>query len=131
MSALNNLLGEQDDPRKVELVRSLIEKTRQGRIPWARRANALTAAVPTGVEVNFVLSPISILTPYSSWQLLTVRDKSGNELIRVESASGVVSILAGGRVRSPLTEAADELFGVVNAAAGDELDSAIEKIKKL
>jgi hypothetical protein len=130
MSALNNVLGQQDDPRKVELIRSLIDKTRQGRIPWTKRASALTAMVPTGVEVNFVLSPISIFTQYSGWQLFTVRDRSGSELVRVENVTSVVSILAGA-TRGALVEAADDLFKLVNAAAVDKLDRAIDTIKKL
>jgi len=120
--------GESDDPRKVELIQSLVEKTRQGKIPWVKQANALTATIPNGFQINFVLAPISILAPYSSWQLLTVRDKNGNELVRVNNGA-TVSILAGGR--SALGEAADELFRLVNGAAGDDLDRAITTIKNL
>jgi hypothetical protein len=120
--------GQPDDPREVELIRSLVEKTRQGKIPWVKQANALTATIPSGLQINFVLAP-AIVASYASWQLLTVRDKSASELIRVNNAP-FVTILAGA-ARSALVEAADELFKLVNSAAGDDLDRAISTIKKL
>jgi hypothetical protein len=121
--------GQSDDPREVELIRSLVEKTRQGKIPWVKQSNALTATIPLGFQVNFVLGPLAFITN-ASWQLLTVRDASGSELVRV-SNSGIISITAGGVLKSALVEAADELFTVVNGAAGDGLDRAINTIKKL
>jgi len=64
MSTPLSFLQPPDDSREVELIRSLAEKTRQGKIPWSKQANALTATVPGGLQINFVLSPISIITPY-------------------------------------------------------------------
>jgi hypothetical protein len=125
----NYFFGGSDDPREVELIVSLVEKTRQGKIPWAKQANALTATIPIGFQINFVLSPVSLFTPYSNWQLLTVRDRSGSELVRVTNTP-MVTILAGS-ARSPLLQAADELFKLVNGATGDDLDRAINTIKKL
>ena|ERR1700740_973991 len=128
----NNLafFGQADDPREVELVKSLIEKTRQGKIPWVKQANALTASIPlSGLQINFVLGPASIIPSYADWQLLTVWDRSGSELVRI-SNTGVATILAGA-AKSVLVEAADELFKFVNGAAGDDLDRAINTIKKL
>jgi len=126
---INFFLGQSDDPRQVELIRSLVEKTRQGKIPWVKQANALTATIPLGLPVNFVLAPLSFLTANPSWQLLTVRDASGSELVRVSNAP-MVTVLAGA-AKSALLDAADELFKLVNGAAGDDLDRAINTIKKL
>jgi hypothetical protein len=123
------MLGMSDDPRKVELVQSLIEKTRQGKIPWVKQASALTASIPSGVQVNFVLSPLTFLKPFS-WQLLTIRDRGGNELVRVSNDPNMISVLAGKAV-SPLVAVADELYSLVNTAAGDDLDRAINTIKNL
>jgi hypothetical protein len=122
------LLGQFDDPREVELVRSLIEKTRQGKIPWTKQANALTATIPNGLQINFVLGPLTILAAYPNWQLLTVRDKAGNELLKVTNGS-IASILNAST--GVLLTVADELFKIVNGAASDDLDRAINTIKKL
>jgi len=125
----NTLVFGSDDPREVELVHSLVEKTRQGKVPWVKQANALTATIPLGLQVNFVLSPLSFLTANPSWQLLTVRDASGNELIRINN--GPMIVFLAGAARSALIQAADELFTLVSSAAGDDLDRAINTIKKL
>jgi len=42
----------------------------------------------------------------------------------------MVTVLAGA-AKSALLDAADELFKLVNGAAGDDLDRAINTIKKL
>jgi len=125
----NLFFGQSDDPREIELIHSLVEKTRQGKIPWVKQANAITATIPSGFQINFVLSPLTTLTPYSGWQLLTVRDRGGSELVRVSNAN-MLYVLAGG-TGSALVAAADELFKLVNSAAGDDLDRAINTIKSL
>jgi hypothetical protein len=125
----NTLLGLPDDPREIELIRSILEKTREGKITWNKQGNALTAVVPSRLQANFVLSPSSI-TGSVSWDLFTVRDKDGNELIRVSNLAGFISVLAG-QGTSPLVDAANELFRAVFGAVGDDLDRAINAIKKL
>lgn len=130
MSTRNNLFyGRPEDPREVELIQSLLEKTRQGKIPWVKQQNAITAKIPSGFEINFVLTPISIVSSYANWQLLTVRDRIGSELLRVSNTS-MVSIVAG-MAKSAVVEAADKLFTLLNHAVGDDLDRAIDTIKKL
>jgi hypothetical protein len=121
--------GQPEDAREVELIQSLVAKTRQGKIPWVKQANALTVTIPLGLQVNFVLSPTSVFTPNADWQLLTVRDASGSELVRV-SNTAMIAVLAGA-AKSALLQAADELFALVNRAAGDDLDRAINTIKRL
>ena len=125
----NRIFGQSDDPRKTELIQSVIEKTRQGKIPWVRQASALTAIVPGGFQINFVLAPITILTPFSTWQLLTIRDRMSSELVRVIN-SAVPSALAG-LPKSTLVEAADQLFTLLTRSADDDLDRAINTIKGL
>jgi hypothetical protein len=128
---LNSLLGLPDDPREVELIQSILEKTRQGKIPWVKQGNAFTATIPNGFQTNFVLSSLSFagLSP-STWELFTIRDSKGNELVRVGN-TGIASILAGSGALSPLATAANELFKAVFGAVGDDLDRAINAIKRL
>jgi hypothetical protein len=126
---INSLLGIPDDPREIELTRSLLEKTRQGKIPWIKQGNALTATIPSGVQTNFVLSPVSLLGSSSNWELFTVRDRSGNELVRIGNPSFAAMLV--GQAVNPLADAANELFKAVYGAVGDDLDRAINAIKKL
>jgi hypothetical protein len=128
-SPIGRLIGLPDDSREVELINSLVEKTRQGKIPWIKQTGALTARIPSGFEINFVLSMITIFTKHPNWELLTVRDRSGNELVRVNNVSGFAALSGG--VKGPLVEAADELFKLVDDASGDDLERAINAIKNL
>jgi hypothetical protein len=115
-----------DDPRKIEFVRSLLTKTREGKVSWVKKGGAFSAAVPDGITINFVLgsSPLGLPT---SWDLFTVRDKTGNELIQVRG----LDFFSVGRT-DPLRDATSELFAVVSAGvSGDELERAIESLKRL
>jgi len=62
--------------------------------------------------------------------LLTIRDRSGSELVKVSNNAGITAVLAGA-AKSAVVEAAEELFQVVRGAAGDDLDRAIDAIKRL
>lgn len=128
-------LGFGDDPRKVALVKLLIEKTRQAKIRWAKQRSAITASLP-GFEVNFVTQPS--LLGSESWQLFTVRDTRGNELLRT-TPSYLPFLLPSSPVQTTpvptgeptVEQVVDELFATVNRSAGDDLDRAISTIKNL
>ena|ERR1700735_1869708 len=127
-ASIASLLGLPDDPRKTEFVLSLLAKTREGKVSWIKKGNAFTAAIPNGVIVNFILGASMFgLTP--SWQLFTVRDKAGNELIQVNSP-GFISIVSS-TATGPLLEATNQLFTSVSGISGDELQEAIESLRKL
>lgn|SRR5690348_4709653 len=135
MSTLNNLaawgqFGE--DPRKIALVKELTEKTKQGKVHWVNRHNAVTATLAGGLEVNFVTSPR--LGGGIYWQLFTIRDSRGNELIKTSPSSLLPFLhptapIPGGA--ESLEQAVGELFSEVNRSASDDLDRAISTIKNL
>jgi hypothetical protein len=126
----NAFYGQSDDPREIELILNLNLKTRQGKIPWVKQANAITANIPGGFQINFVVATTLTFLPQSlNWDLLTVRDKSGNELVRVNGGN-MISVITGG-TRSELIAAADDLFKAANGVTGEGLDRAINAIKNL
>jgi hypothetical protein len=117
-----------DDPRKIEFVRSLLAKTKQGKVSWTKKGNAFTAAIPDGVTVNFVMGTVAFGT--GSWELFTVRDRAGNELIQVKGLD-FFSIITN-KMTDPLVEATTALFNAVSGGiSGDELERAIDSLKKL
>ena len=123
-----------DDPREIELTASLVEKTRQGKINWVKQRNAITATVPGGMELNFVTQ--QNLQGNLFWQLFTVRDGRGNELLRANPIGAVLAFSKiGGKVPvsdiSPLLTAVNELFEAVSKSADDDLEKAIHSIKNL
>jgi len=130
LASLMGLFGE--DLRKVALVKLLTEKTKQGKARWGKQRSAITANLPGGFEVNFVTQPT--LVGGETWQLFTVRDAHGNELVRATplplaflSPTPAVPITES----STLNQAVDELFATVNRSASDDLDRAIATIKNL
>jgi len=123
-----------DDPGQVELVRSILEKTREGKIVWSKQGNAITAALPGGLQANFVMSAGPFISPaQSDWDLFTVRDRVENELVRVTRTSTLFAILAGQTPApvSPLEDAARNLFVAASTISRPALDRAIDAIKKL
>ncbi len=123
MSTKPNLLAE--DPRELALILGLVAKTREGKIRWFKQGSAITAMVPGGLNLNFVLST-NFFTTSSEWQLFTVRDARNNELVRVGNTPTFLSPLRGN-----VGAAVDELFQSVLALFRDDLDSAIDSVKNL
>lgn len=135
MSTLNNLAALTQilaDPRKVAFVEELTEKTKQGRVPWVNRNNAVTATLPGGLEINFVTSPT--LGGGVHWQLFTLRDSRGNELIKISPAPLLPFLRSATPVpggTDSLEQAVGELFSEVNKSASEGLERAISTIKNL
>ena len=135
MSTKSNLLqAKADDPREIELATSLAEKTKQGKITWVKQRNAITATVPGGLELNFVTQQNLLGNPF--WQLFTVRDARGNELLRANPIGAVLAFSkSAGKTLpsdiSPLLAAVNELFEAVSKSADDDLEKAIHSVKNL
>ncbi len=130
MSAnVSTLVGWFEDPRHIQLVQKLTEKTRQGKVPWLRSLNGITADLPDGLSVNFVLQA-SIFPAQSTWELFVIRDSKGNEILRVHSV-GVFQVLVGNSKATRLQEAVAELFSSILTLVGDEVEKAIRIIDKI
>lgn len=135
MSNLNlaAFAGLGEDPRKIALVKELTEKTKQGKIRWVTKQNAITTTLPRGLEVHFVTQASLVGGKY--WQLFTLRDAGGNELIKTSPPALLPFLLSPtspvATGPSSLDQAVDELFAAVNRSASDDLDQAISTIKNL
>lgn len=116
-----------DERPQVELVASLTEKTEQAKIPWLKRRNTISAALPGGLLLNFIAQPNLLGNFY--WQLFTVRDARGNELVR---ANPIDAVLAFSKAESrPLLTAVERLFEAVQRSTAGELSKAIDSVKSL
>ncbi len=127
------------DPRYIKLVKTITAKTREGRLEWQRTGTGTIASAAAGLEFNFVFGPGSGLADLISgrwWALFTIRDRDGNEILKVtQERSAVVpgplpQALLGGS-ESPLKDAVTELFGAVQQAARDKLDDIIDAIDQI
>jgi hypothetical protein len=127
MSVTKRLIGDPEDKREVELIRSLEAKTREGKIRWFREGSAFTATVPGGLKLNFVITT-NIFTSLTEWSLFTVRDKNDNELLHVTGGALLSILTASG---TGIVSATNDLFNLLNASRRDDLDSAINSVKNL
>jgi hypothetical protein len=126
---ISALVGDFDDPRQVQLVKKLNEKTRQGKVPWVRSLNAMTANLSDGLSMNFVLQA-NVFGRQPAWELFVIRDSKDNEILRVHSV-GVFQSLVGNPNATLLQSAVDELFSSIMALIGDEIEKAIRIIDKI
>jgi hypothetical protein len=119
-----------DDPKEIELVRSIAEKTRLGKIAWERTPSSLVATAP-GMQISFVRSsPWGALDSLVGgwWEIFSIRSLQGTEIMKVEQPSGAVLGLLS---RGKLLEAVDELYSTANSRGQGDIDKALKVIKNL
>lgn len=117
-----------EDPRRLELVQRIIQRTKEGKIPWRRSPTDFTATVGNKLSLSFVYTYGS-LVPYPTWKLFTVRDEQGSELLEIGNAFGEVNPLRATWPDS-LSEAVNQLFLTVETAVKGDIDKAIEIVEK-
>jgi len=145
--------------KKIDLVKKIAEKTRQGKIVWQKTVNGVAAYVPGALRMNFVEAPWPSLLSGTNrrWVIFAVRDEAGNELLKVENQSSAPTGLLSGLLGSsatppppppepsvgtmlsnlallsdPLTNVVAELYNIVENQQGKtELDKAIDFLDKL
>ena len=135
---LNQFAGVQD-PKQVELVRKITDRTRAGRIVWQTSSTDATASLGNKLFMTFVIGP------YGNWSLFTVRDGDGHEFLKVDNMlfnKAALSYLASmsGRPQSvslPETEessalfdAVSELYLLVDRGAKGDIDKAIALVDR-
>lgn len=130
-----------DDPKELELVGEIAEKTRTGKIVWQRTPSSLVATAP-GVQMSFVRSSSSPFdTAYglglgagTGWEIFSIRSQHGAEIMKVEQPSSSVIFGAPASTpsaRSKLLEAVDALYSTANSKGQGDIDKALKVIKNL
>jgi hypothetical protein len=141
------LLPQQPDPKQIQPVKALAEKTRSNRLIWEKQPSAITAAIPPHLVMNFVIAPYVIgpLMPglRPKWKLFTVRNQAGQKLVDVENPDLNLTGLfnparqpSSGSVPTPtpsdaLKSAVDDLYWVVSEQAEGDLEKALNVINNL
>jgi hypothetical protein len=113
--------------RKVELVKKIIDKTRQRKIIWQRDPNGIGAFLPGKLKINFVEAPrIPLMNP--RWVVFVVRDNAGAEVLKVDNPSTAVpnpnllqTLLMA---QEPLVSAVQELYDFIG---GQTEKGSVEK----
>jgi hypothetical protein len=129
-----------DDPKELELVETITEKTRTGKIVWERTSSSLVATAP-GMQLSFVRSTSPIESALMSlglggggWEVFSIRSQQGAEIMKVEQPS--ISIFPNPPTsttppRSKLLAAVDVLYSTANSRGQGDIDKALNVIKNL
>jgi hypothetical protein len=125
-----------DDPKEIELVEKIAEKTRMGKIVWERTPSSLIATAP-GMQISFVRSsPWGALDSMVGgwWEIFSIRSKQGAEIMKVEQPSSIAYFgvpTSTPPPRSKLLEAVDALYSTANSRGQGDIDKALNVIKNL
>jgi hypothetical protein len=127
-----------DDPKEIELVEKIAEKTRMGKIVWERTPSSLVATAP-GMQISFVRSSSALdsalqsLGLGSSWDIFSIRNRQGAEIMKVDQPSLPTFGLPASTspARSKLLEAVDALYSTANSRGQGDIDKALNVIKNL
>lgn len=133
-----------EDPKEIELVQNITEKTRSGRIVWQRSSpSSLVATVP-GMQISFVrsgsFSPFSTLLGGPGWEVFSIRNLQGNEIVKLQQPSTIIFSVAPASgsafppvppPRTKLQQAVDELYSVADTKGEGDIDKAIKVVKNL
>ena len=121
----------QDDPKYLDLIEKITQKTLANKISWTMTQTGVSANVSGKIELGFVRGRGGIFAT-RSWALFTIRDANGNEILRVESGPRTpIEILAGGVPDRPLMKAVDTLYAAIEQLGGAEVEKIIELIDKI
>jgi len=119
------ILPDRDDPKYLDLVEKITEKTRANKIQWKMTETGVSATVSGKIELGFVRSR-GWLASRTGWALFTIRDENGNEILRVESVSP--KALAP---PSPTRNAVEELYAAIEQVGRREVEKVIELIDRI
>ena len=133
MSGYLSLLGPQpDDPKQVQLVQKISEKTREGKIAWSKTKTGISASVSGKMVVSFVVSPTFLGLGGHAWAVFTIRGEKGNEILRVENVADPVGVLTGRSTEGGLlVKAANELFNLVQESAKGDVERALDLVSRI
>jgi hypothetical protein len=132
MSTYSGLLGPPpDDPKQVQLVQKISEKTREGKIAWSKTKTGLSASVSGKMVVSFVVSPGFLGIGGHTWAVLTIRGEKANEILKVENINDLAAALTGRSTEGSLLHAADELFNLVQESAKGDVERALDLVSRI
>jgi len=130
----NPFLSLFEDPKQLELVRTITEKTQQGKLLWNKSTTSYEARLPNGVGIAFALSSpaLPFLKTMKTWAHFIVRARDGSEILKVQHSMLAPAIPGFPEAtKSPLETGVEKLFAIVDNTAKSEVDKVIDQLKNL
>jgi hypothetical protein len=122
-----------EDPKGIDLVEKIAEKTRQGKIVWEKTTSSVVATAP-GMQLSFVRSFSPLAGEFGGWEIFSVRSQQGTEILKVEQTSGLpyfgVPASAPPPPRNQLSEAVDSLYSTASSRGPGDIDKALQVIRQ-
>lgn len=115
------------DPKYVDLVKKITEKTQAKKITWNKTQNGMNATVSGKMQIGFVRSPGTMFGPVK-WALFSVRDEKGTEILSVNNSS-LISPLEP--APEPLREAIEKLYDAIEEIARVEVEKLIDAVDRI
>ncbi len=118
-----------DDPKQLELINAIIEKTQEGRLRWNNSTTACVARLPDGTKLIFALASRLLFLKAKTWAHFVVRQQDGTEIVKVQQTdpSGLEKLAGKGSVEL----AVDQLFKLVSKAGTEGVNRVIQGVKNL
>jgi hypothetical protein len=137
LSGFSNTSRSYEDPKEVELVEKIAEKTRTGKIVWERTPSSLVATAP-GMQMSFVRSSVAnsfarLIVGGGEWEIFSIRSQQGAEILKVEQSPTdiIANPISSAPERSKLLEAVDALYSVAASRGQGDIDKALNVINNL
>lgn len=118
-----------DDPKQLELINAIIEKTQEGKLRWNTSTTTCDTHLPDGTQLVFALAPRLLFLKAKTWAHFIVRQPDGTEILKVQQTepSGLEKLAGKGSVES----AVDRLFKLISQAETNVFDKVIRGVKNL
>jgi hypothetical protein len=111
------------DRRHIELIRKIIQRTKEKKLSWKRDRNMFRAVVPPDMVITLTESPT-----LQRWSGFNVRTADG-DLIRINNQPNILFMLI--RVPEEMLQSINELYTFVSGLGSPEIERAIERLDKL
>lgn len=121
------------DPKQLELVRRIIDRTREGKISWQKSSTDITANVANELFMTFVHS--WTLPTFTIWKRFTVRDGDGHDFLTIDNTSELEAVTAALRGEAekldPVRKAVNELYFLAEKKGNGDIDKAISVLERV
>ena len=123
------VLPEPNDPKFIDLIRKITEKTLANKIRWQMSQTGVSATVPGGIQLGFVKSR-GLLG--NTWALFTIRSENENEILRVDNTPlNPFAALSGAAEEQPVRKAVGKLYAAIEGSSRAEVERVIELIDRI
>jgi hypothetical protein len=116
-----------EDPKSIELVEKLKQRTREGRLIWRKTSTSYETVLRNKTVVGFIVASTTLIfLQQKGWAQFSVRQRDGNEVLTVQNPASVFGEIS----RSALVKSVDELFAIVSEKGSARICDVLDELDK-